>query len=119
MLQSRAFGLVPWESLEVKTRLIFNLHSSKKRCNLYRMLKTTFAGNCAHFSAHCSEGNKEVQIAKSGVVSVGGQEVLETCSVFLFACLCTQIPPFDSCCEGSLQGGAQCYNRTPPYDFEN
>jgi len=107
VLQSKALGLVPWESLEVKTRLIFNLHSSKKRCNLYRMLKMTFAGICAHFSAHCSEGNKEVQIAKSGVVSDGDQEDLGTCSVSRFACLCTQTPPFDSCSEGSLHGGAK------------
>ena len=43
VLQSRAFGLVPWESLEVKTRLIFNLHSFQKRCNLRRMLRRHLA----------------------------------------------------------------------------
>ena len=72
--------------------------------------KATFGGNCAHFSAHYSEGNREVQTAKSGVVSVGDQEVQETCSAFRFAFLCTQAPPFDSCCEGSQQGGAKCCN---------
>jgi hypothetical protein len=117
VLEGWAFGLVPRESLEVKTRLIFNLHSSKKRCNLHRMLKTTFADNCAHFSAHCPEGNDEVQTTKSSVVSAGGREVPETYSVFQFARLCTQTQPFDRCFEGSLRD-AKCWSCTS-LDFKN